>query len=324
MAAAMQTALWQVTIGPALEDFLGAARVTRAEWSGFLSCARACGWTGAAMRVGRQPYGVLPVTTLNEFTAAGHEGIDPQLVPLLRAARSWFAMFRQGIVFDGSSQDALLHLGRSTQLFAETTQQNASFTGPNRWATLAGSLARSTRNLIRDTWRNSHITGTVDGTPLPIARAIVDETTAAECAALAAALARSTSEPTAALLGARANGAPGDAPRMESAGASRCASPRSTRPPSGFGSTRVAARQPDLHRRAGQGVHRYDARPSRSAGRRRGVILDRGVTRPAAPRLPRLDEKYRRRWRDAATMSIRFPTNRRTDRARGSPSAPRG
>ena len=109
-------------------------------------------------------------------------------VPLLRAARSWFAMFRQGIVFDGSSQDALLHLGRSTQLFAETTQQNASFTGPNRWATLAGSLARSTRNLIRDTWRNSHITGTVDGTPLPIARAIVDETTAAECAALAAAL----------------------------------------------------------------------------------------------------------------------------------------
>ena len=188
MAAAMQTALWQVTMGPALEDFLALpesrADVVRDFFRGHV---RAAGPV-PAMRVGRQPYGVLPVTTLNGFIPAGHEGIDPQLVPLLGAARSWFAMFRQGVVFDGSAQNALLHLGRSNQLFAETAQQNASNNRPNRWTTLAGSLARSTRNQFPDNWRNARITGTIDGTPLPIARAIVDETTAAECAALATAL----------------------------------------------------------------------------------------------------------------------------------------
>jgi len=188
LAAAMNTVLWQVTIGPALEDFLGLpeprAEVVR---TFFRSHVRAAGPV-PAVRVGRQPYGVLPVTALNEFTPAGHEGIDPQLIPLLKAARSWFAMFRQGVVFDGSSQSALLHLGRSTELFAETTQQNASNNSPNRWTTLAGSLARSTRNQFPDNWRNARITGTIDATPLPIGRPIVDETTAAECAALAAAL----------------------------------------------------------------------------------------------------------------------------------------
>ncbi|HKH71891.1 MAG TPA: hypothetical protein VKA59_11115 [Vicinamibacterales bacterium] len=187
MAAAMQTALWQITIGPGLEDFIALpeSRVDIVR-DFFRAHVRAAGPV-PAMRVGRQPYGVLPVTTLNGFTAAGHEGIDPQLVPLLRAARTWFAMFRQS-VFEGSSHEVLLHLGRSTQLFAETTQQNASNNSPNRWTTLAGSLARSTRNLFPDNWRNARITGTIDGTPLPITRAIVDDTTAAECAALAAAL----------------------------------------------------------------------------------------------------------------------------------------
>ncbi len=188
IAAAMQTALWQVTVGPALEDFLtlSAARADVVR-NYFREHVRAAGPV-PAMRVGRQPYGVLPVTTLNEFTPLGNEGIDPRLVPLLNAARAWFAMFRQSAVFDGSSEEALRHLGRSTQLFAETTQQNASFTGENRWATLAGSLARSTRNQIADTWRTNQIKRTVDGTPLPIERAIVDDSTPGELAALAAAL----------------------------------------------------------------------------------------------------------------------------------------
>ena len=282
MAAAMQTALWQVTIGPALEDFLGLPESRAAVVRDFF-CAhvRAAGPV-PAMRVGRQPYGVLPVTTLNEFTAAGHEGIDPQLVPLLRAARSWFAMFRQGIVFDGSSQDALLHLGRSTQLFAETTQQNASFTGLNRWATLAGSLARSTRNLIRDTWRNSHITGTVDGTPLPIARAIVDETTAAECAALAAALpgALHNRPLHSSVLGRMAR----QATLLEWSRLARAVCIASV----------DEASQVDLARRASRLgsqiyidvlVKAFDTTHGPlDLPVDRGVILDRGVARPAAPR----------------------------------------
>jgi hypothetical protein len=187
-AAAMQTALWQVTVGPVLEDFLvlpdARANVVR---DYFRQHVRAAGPV-PALRVGRQPYGVLPVTALSEFSPAGNEGIDPQLVPLLKAGRSWFAMMRQSPIFEGSSETALRHLGRSTQLFAETTLRNPNQTDQNRWATLARSLAIATRNTIRDTWRNSRITSTVDATPLPIERPIVDDTTAAELGALAAAL----------------------------------------------------------------------------------------------------------------------------------------
>jgi hypothetical protein len=283
MAAAMQTALWQVTIGPGLEDFLALpeprAEVVR---NFFRAHVRAAGPV-PTMRVGRQPYGVLPVTTLNEFTAAGHEGIDPQLVPLLRAARSWFAMFRQS-VFEGSSQAALLHLGRSTQLFAETTQQNASNNSPNRWTTLAGSLARSTRNQFPDNWRNARITGTIDGTPLPTARPIVDETTAAECAALAAALpgALLSRPPHSSVLGRMAR----QAALLEWTRVAKAAC---------LAASLDEASTLDLDRREARlGSQVYidvlvkaftDTTPGPAIQPTdRGVVLDRGVTRPIAPR----------------------------------------
>ena len=63
IAAAMQTALWQVTVGPALEDFLTlpAARADVVR-NYFREHVRAAGPV-PAMRVGRQPYGVLPVAS---------------------------------------------------------------------------------------------------------------------------------------------------------------------------------------------------------------------------------------------------------------------
>jgi hypothetical protein len=282
----MQTAMWQVTMGPALEDFLAlpAARADTLR-DFFRSHVRAAG-PMPAMRVGRQPYGVLPVTTLNEFTPAGHEGIDPRLVPLLRAARTWFAMLRQGVVFEGSSQNALLHLGRSTQLFAETTQQNASFTGPNRWETLAGSLARSTRNSIRDNWRNARITGTVDGIPQPVTRPIVDETTAAELAALATALPGAIeSRPLhASVLGRMAR----QATLLEWSRLAKAACTASVDEASTLDLDRKEARLGSqifidvLVRAFADTTHGPIDLPVD-----RGVILDRAVTRPATPATPR-------------------------------------
>ncbi len=183
-ARAMQTALWQVTIGTTLEDFLLLPEA-RAESvrEFFREHVRAAGPV-PALRVGRQPYGILPVTTIDGFAAAPNEGIDPRLAPLLRAARTWFAMMRQSPVFDGTAESALRNLGRSTRLFAEITQQNSMAPGDNRWKSLAGSLARSG---IQDTWRNGRIRGTVEGMPQPVERPIVDADTLAQIAALATA-----------------------------------------------------------------------------------------------------------------------------------------
>ena len=70
------------------------------------------------------------MTTINGFSAGADEGIDPRLLPLLESdAQAGSRMRRPGALFDGSSESALRQLGRSTHLFAETTQQNPSFTG---------------------------------------------------------------------------------------------------------------------------------------------------------------------------------------------------
>src|SRR5690606_36121107 len=142
LARAMGTALWQVTIGATLEDFLllppGRVETLR-EY--VRTSVRAAGPI-PALRVGRQPYGILPVTTIDGFAARPDEGIDPKLLPLLRATRSWFAMMREGPLFEGSMEDALRHLGRSRHLYAEATQQQSGTTTSNRWASLAGTLAR--------------------------------------------------------------------------------------------------------------------------------------------------------------------------------------
>ena len=187
IARAMQTVLWQVTVGSTLEDFLlipSARAETVREY--FREHVRAAGPI-PALRVGRQPYGVLPVTTIDGFVARAEEGIDARLLPLLRAMRSWFAMKREGALFEGTAADALRHLARSMYLFAETTQQNASSTTPNRWEALAHALAVASRNTIRDTWRNSRITGTVEGAPRPVEQPVVDTSTATELASLATA-----------------------------------------------------------------------------------------------------------------------------------------
>ena len=186
-ARAMQTALWQVTLGAAFEDFIGLTP-TRADAlrEYFRANVRASGPV-PAIRVGRQPYGVLPVTQLSAFVPAPTDGIDPRLLPLLKAARSWWAMLRQPETYEGSPEEALRDLGRSTQLYAETVRQDGATGGQNRWASLASALAVATRNTIRDDWRTAAIRASVDGTPQPVTRVVVDPAIGATLATLASA-----------------------------------------------------------------------------------------------------------------------------------------
>ncbi|HEU4692239.1 MAG TPA: hypothetical protein VFS23_27940 [Vicinamibacterales bacterium] len=187
-ASLMQTVLWQVTLGGTLEDFFGLpdARVNNVR-EYFRQHVRAAGPV-PAIRVGRQPYGVLPVTTINEFVAAPAEGIDPRLIRLLGATRTWLASLRQGDFFAGDPEQALRQLGRSVHLFSEVTPQNPNSTGENRWATLARMLAVNTRNSISDNWRTSQMRRMVEAVPQPVTRPIVDGATSAELTALATAL----------------------------------------------------------------------------------------------------------------------------------------
>ena len=182
---AMQTALWSVSLGSFLENFLqlSAPRVNALR-TYFLDYVRASGPI-PAIRVGRQPYGVLPVTALSDFVAVPSEGIDPMLPRLLKTIRTWFAMRREPAIFNGSSEDALRHLGRSARLYAETTPQNFRQSGENRSASLARSLAVASRNSIPNTWRTGPILAVDDEVPQPVSRPIVDDATKDECAALA-------------------------------------------------------------------------------------------------------------------------------------------
>ena len=138
LAASMLAVLWQTSMGAFAEDFL---QLTAAQANALrtfaLGSVRASGPI-PALRVGRQPYGVLPVTSLSDFVAAPSEGIDRKLLRLLGAVRTWYAMRRQPPVFPAEdTDDALRQLGRSIRLLAETTPQVGQQPGPNRSEKLA-------------------------------------------------------------------------------------------------------------------------------------------------------------------------------------------
>lgn len=187
LASTMLSVLWQTSIGAFAEDFLQLSPAQATALREFaLSSVRASGPI-PALRVGRQPYGVLPVTGLSDFVALPDEGIDLTLLRLLRAVRTWFAMRREPLVFTGDSDDALRQLGRSIRVLAETTPQAAGQPGANRSATLAGTLQIVTRRQIDDDWRTGPILAVGDGVPQAVNAPIVDGATREELAALAAA-----------------------------------------------------------------------------------------------------------------------------------------
>jgi hypothetical protein len=190
LAATMLLVLWQTNVGAFAEDFLHLTAAQANALRAFaISSVRASGPV-PALRVGRQPYGVLPVTSLSDFVALPSEGIHLVVLRLLRAVRTWFAMRRQPLVFTGETDDALRQLGRSIRLLAETTPQVGAQPGPNRSATLASSLQIATRRQIDDDWRTGPIMAVGDREPKAVNAPVVDAATRDELAALAAAAAQ--------------------------------------------------------------------------------------------------------------------------------------
>ena len=190
LASTMLSVLWQTNIGAFAEDFLQLTRAQANALRAFaLSSVRASGPI-PALRVGRQPYGVLPVTGLSGFVALPGEGIDLKLLRLLRGARSWFAMRRQPLVFTGDQDEALRQLGRSVRFLAEITPQVTAQPGHNRFETLAGTLQIVTRRQIDDDWRTGPIMAVADRVPQTVTAPVVDAATRDELAALASATAQ--------------------------------------------------------------------------------------------------------------------------------------
>ena len=89
----MRTALWPATWGYMLEQLVGGlseAAVSQAR-AHVLEHVAAAGVL-AALRLGRQPYGVLPVTSLQQWKLLDPGDVDAELPPLLRAlAPAWRA-----------------------------------------------------------------------------------------------------------------------------------------------------------------------------------------------------------------------------------------
>jgi hypothetical protein len=186
LASTMLSVLWQTNIGAFAEDFLQLTPAQANALRSFaLSSVRASGPI-PALRVGRQPYGVLPATGLSDFVASPAEGIDLKLLRVLRGVRTWFAMRREPVVFSGEPDDALRQLGRSIRFLAETTPQVVAQPDPNRSATLEGTLQIVTRRQIAD-WRTAPIMAAGDRVPQAVNAPVVDAATRDELAALAAA-----------------------------------------------------------------------------------------------------------------------------------------
>lgn len=84
IARAMQMALWMPVVGHFLEDLVGldAARMDALR-NHFLDNVSASGPV-PAVRVGDQPYGILPVTAVHGFRALASEHLDPGLQPFVQ------------------------------------------------------------------------------------------------------------------------------------------------------------------------------------------------------------------------------------------------
>ena len=88
----MNTALWRATVGYFLEhlmsekgDSISASALDQARRH-FIDHVR-CGGPFPALRIGTQPYGLLPVVSLDRLKAAGPTGIDADLVQVLGVLR---------------------------------------------------------------------------------------------------------------------------------------------------------------------------------------------------------------------------------------------
>jgi hypothetical protein len=188
IARAMQTVLWQASLGPTVEDVLGVEgpRV-EAIRTHARERVRAAGPL-PTLRIGRQPYGILPVTQVDAFHIEPGEGIDEELFRLAWSVRNWWRdVADKNALFAGTLEDALRDLARSKAVRVETTRVGATRTDDNSWGFSARALKFASVNTIPDNWRSETMKTLRDGTIGHIDRAPVDNATPEALRGIAAA-----------------------------------------------------------------------------------------------------------------------------------------
>jgi hypothetical protein len=181
---AMQTLLWMPTLGHYCEDLLGWPRERlNALRTHFIEHVRPLGVL-PALRVGNQPYGVLPITPLHGFAAEPGEAVDPNIKALLGILMHGGALpdltaaldVKQALAFDARPYSYL-------QALRSLTRDGDDWDWVARW------IEEQTGGAIPAGWqgRLAQLTGeltTASGEPPPVAaalppEALVDEGTAA-------------------------------------------------------------------------------------------------------------------------------------------------
>ena len=159
----MQLALWYPALGTFFEDFVGVAPARLdALRTFYLEHVRPEGAL-PILRIGRQPYGVLPVTTLDGFRATAAEGIDAHVPTIIKATRRSPANWNQ---FVPQPEAGLVFTGRPfSYLFEDGTpdhEDNSSLS----WRGIAEDLWTQSDHAIAPDW--------ADGPPLRMGRTISD------------------------------------------------------------------------------------------------------------------------------------------------------
>jgi hypothetical protein len=131
-AASMATLLWGPTMGYFLEQMLqyqgpNASQIAMVRRH-FIDYVRGRGPL-PALRIGNQPYGILPVTSLQRWKAFDEDPVTTNIVPILRAAQPFWAVGATSVPRLGGSGDldqdfvhALTLCARSTLLQVRTVQ----------------------------------------------------------------------------------------------------------------------------------------------------------------------------------------------------------
>jgi hypothetical protein len=141
VASQLATALWESTLGPYLTDFLNplfpdsrTAQV-RDHVRRYLFPAGPF----PAIRIARQPYGILPVVAPRHFTPTARELLEPQLIALLTRLRPFW----------DAGVNRSPHLGHTTDLDADLTAllQTTPLASTFRVRSLAGGVGSSTVEL---------------------------------------------------------------------------------------------------------------------------------------------------------------------------------
>ncbi|MCU0680743.1 MAG: hypothetical protein MUF34_00505 [Polyangiaceae bacterium] len=172
--AAAVRALWSVTLGGFLEDLVGAAPARVESVRTLAEDALRPAGPLPTLRVGRQPYGVLPVLSFDHLAFATEDSVDPSLWGALVAARSVLRQAHASQTYDGTLEDAMRWLPRPEALALEALEPVPGGAQGNHFAQLAQLVASLSGNTLPDTWRSAAINTVVEANPTALPLPWVD------------------------------------------------------------------------------------------------------------------------------------------------------